>query len=60
MPEEEPEEVEEEEEAERFAGLSSLFPSHPSSLDRFSFCFHARRPEGDALKPGCNPGDAIK
>lgn len=28
---------------------------------RFSFCFHARSvPGGDALKPGCNPGDAIK
>lgn len=45
----------------------SLFPSilrsptrapfAPASLFVFTL---GERPEGDALKPGCNPGDAIK
>lgn len=59
---EEKDEEKVEKEKQRFAGLSSLFfhPPCRGNPDHFSFCFHARRPVGDALKPGCNPGDAIK
>lgn len=62
---EEEEEKEEEDEKEVARKKQQFFPffflTLPlSSTASSSFCFHARRPEGDALKPGCNPGDAIK
>lgn len=59
--EREKEEAEENAEEAAVQGLPTPFflPS-PLCRDRFSFCFHARRPEGVALKPSCNPGDAIK
>lgn len=65
---EEEEEKEEEDEKEVARKKQQFFPfffltlplSPGASTASSSFCFHARRPEGDALKPGCNPGDAIK